>query len=195
MAASHGQQSTSEEAAPPGWYPDPEGRRGVERFWDGKTWGPTRDAPLTGGSWVSARWRQTRGRILGGLALALVLAVVRGQFGGGLEESMNRTTTPTTAPRFSDRQCFAAALDLLELVHAEAEAPQLGEWSPSADANPLVAADRRANEVCWEADAEGFDWRIVHEDYQAVRDHYLRGDPMPTIDQLTPLDEVESLLG
>ncbi|MGI3784587.1 MAG: DUF2510 domain-containing protein [Janthinobacterium lividum] len=66
----------------PGWYPDPGGRSGHYRFWDGETWAPTttaNPAPTVGGGGPPSPRRPSRhvGRwLVVGAVLLVVLAVV-----------------------------------------------------------------------------------------------------------------------
>ena len=69
--------------ADPGWYPDPGGRSGHYRFWDGQSWGLTTTTELPGGSTPTpgggrgGRPRRSGTRwVLVGTALAVVLVLV-----------------------------------------------------------------------------------------------------------------------
>lgn len=67
----------SPQAAPPGWYPDPE-YAGHQRFWDGVQWTARRPVPL--GPPVAVPWTRPVGRRFGALAgfvqVGLLLAVL-----------------------------------------------------------------------------------------------------------------------
>lgn len=93
----------------PGWYPDPGGRAGHFRFWDGQTWAPTttRDpggaapqGPPSGGGPAAPRPRRGRwGVVLVAVAIALVLVVVGAlAYRSGNPSVVDPAASPTAAP-------------------------------------------------------------------------------------------------
>lgn len=61
----------------PGWYPDPGGRPGHYRSWDGHAWAPTTTPDPSGGPPAGPPPRRSRAPwVLAGVALLIVLAVV-----------------------------------------------------------------------------------------------------------------------
>jgi hypothetical protein len=67
-------------SAPPGWYPDPGGRRGAFRYWDGRAWSATTQAqPGQAGTTPvppGGPPRRRIGWIIGGVAILVALVVV-----------------------------------------------------------------------------------------------------------------------
>lgn len=59
----------------PGWYPDPSGAPGAQRFWDGQGWGPSAPAPVVA---VAAPVKAEPGRLTihYGFALLAVLSLL-----------------------------------------------------------------------------------------------------------------------
>jgi len=97
----------------PGWYPDPGGRAGHLRFWDGQTWAPTTTAdpagaapegPPSGGGSHAPRRRPRRARravVLVALAVALVLVVAGALLPWGGTGTVVDPGPPSTGPTTS----------------------------------------------------------------------------------------------
>lgn len=91
--------------AAPGWYPDPSGRPGLFRYWDGRQWSSaTTTNPSGAPAPVPARASETERRNPAALLLILLLALTllvggvlwwRSRGGSGLAAEDDNTSTPT----------------------------------------------------------------------------------------------------
>lgn len=78
-----------------GWYPDPEGRPGYVRHWDGHAWAGDAIPAVTGRAPASPR--RPRGALWIGLAAVVVIAFAWGLW-GGLRDSLTEDPGATARP-------------------------------------------------------------------------------------------------
>ncbi len=75
----------------PGWYSDPEGRPGYSRYWDGQEW--KGEAVQMGAEATPKRLGRWVWPAVGGVVIIVVVALVWGVFGGGIQ-----TVLPGASP-------------------------------------------------------------------------------------------------
>lgn len=181
------QDTRESEALPRGWYPDPEHRLDTERYWDGTEWQNTRSATppprpppkRSGPGFIHS--------LLIGIGLVAIMAGARAI--GGHEWA-------PAEPTWTEQDCVEAVLNELVAIRSEVETPTMTEWVVSRSLNPVLDADERTRQRCGPDGRvpAGFDPSSVRDDFGALRAHMQWDRPRPTIDEITPLEEIEAWL-
>lgn len=171
----------------PGWYPDPDDQPETERYWDGHEWWSTRSATPPPSPKPKRNGPGFRHYILTSIGMTAIMAGV-GYFAD------QEWTRPE--PTWSEQDCVEAVLNELTVIRSEIQFPTMTEWNVSRDRNPVFDADEDSRTRC-DRDGRtpaGFDWSSVRDDFAALRAHLQLDRPRPTIDEITPLAEIEEWL-
>lgn len=147
-------ESTTPPAAAPGWYPDPGGPAGQQRYWDGRQWTAVQPAPPPP---KSAGGTTRGGKFILGALIAIVLFALITIIGKESDDDSKSTAATATTSRPSTQRAAPAtttreAADTQDRVFFT----QLAEypWFSTVDRGELV---EKAHLVCNNTTAGGGD--------------------------------------
>ncbi len=132
----------------PGWYPDPGGRSGHYRFWDGQAWGlsTTPDLPTGGGpgradGGGSGGPRRSRGLRVGLAATAAAVVLVLVAVGALVLRERTRTTAgPGSSPTPAATRAAPSASEPATPGTAAGGVPTAGPSTPGEPTGPVPTA-------------------------------------------------------